>query len=53
MKKIRIARGVTCTFEDIDNQTYKDYVLHLKSTLGNEVSINSCLRDLITLNKTN
>lgn len=34
--------------EDIDEQTYKDYVLHLKSTLDNDVSINSYLRDLIT-----
>ena len=36
--------------EDIDEQTYKDYVLHLKSTLDNDVSINSYLRDLITTN---
>ena len=34
--------------EDIDEQTYKDYVLHLKATLDNDVSINSYLRDLIT-----
>ena len=34
--------------EDIDEQTYKDYVLHLKSTLNNDTSINSYLRDLIT-----
>ena len=34
--------------EDIDENTYKDYVLHLKSTLDNDVSINSYLRDLIT-----
>ena len=34
--------------EDIDANTYKDYVLHLKSTLDNDVSINSYLRDLIT-----
>ena len=34
--------------ESIDEQTYKDYVLHLKSTLDNDVSINSYLRDLIT-----
>ena len=33
--------------EDIDEQTYKDYVLHLKSTLDNDISINSYLRDLI------
>jgi len=33
--------------EDIDEQTYKDCVLHLKSTLDNDVSINSYLRDLI------
>ena len=89
MKKIKMARGVTLTFEegcnkylencrqrnlregtinhyrqsylyfykyfdpkmpieDIDEQTYKDYALHLKSTLDNDVSINSYLRDLIT-----
>ena len=34
--------------EDIDEQTYKDYVLHLKKTLKNDTSINSYLRDLIT-----
>ena len=34
--------------EDIDDQPYKDYALHLKSTLDNDVSINSYLRDLIT-----
>ena len=34
--------------EDITVNTYKDYVLHLKSTLKNDVSINSYLRDLIT-----
>lgn len=34
--------------EDIDEKTYKDYVLYLKSTLDNDVSINSYLRDLIT-----
>ncbi len=34
--------------EEIDSNTYKDYVLHLKSTLDNDVSINSYLRDLIT-----
>ena len=34
--------------EDIDEKTYKDYVLHLKKTLHNDVSINSYLRDLIT-----
>ena len=33
--------------EDIDDQLYKNYVLHLKSTLDNDVSINSYLRDLI------
>jgi integrase/recombinase XerD len=32
--------------EDIDEQTYKDYVPHLKSTLDNDTSINSYLRDL-------
>lgn len=34
--------------EDIDEQIYKDYVLYLKSTLDNDVSTNSYLRDLIT-----
>ena len=34
--------------EDIDEQIYKNYVLYLKSTLDNDVSINSYLRDLIT-----
>jgi integrase/recombinase XerD len=34
--------------EDIDEKLYKDYVIHLKSTLSNDVSINSYLRDLIT-----
>lgn len=34
--------------EDIDEKAYKDYVLHLKKTLHNDVSINSYLRDLIT-----
>ena len=34
--------------EAIGEQTYKDYVIHLKSTLDNDVSINSYLRDLIT-----
>ena len=89
MKKIKMARGVTLTFEegcnkylencrqrnlregtighykqsytqfykyfdpkmsieDITEQTYKAYVLHLKATLDNDVSINSYLRDLIT-----
>ena len=34
--------------EEIDEDAYKSYVLHLKSTLNNDVSINSYLRDLIT-----
>jgi len=34
--------------EEIDESAYKDYVLHLKSMLHNDVSINSYLRDLIT-----
>ena len=34
--------------EDIDEKAYKDYVLYLKATLDNDVSINSYLRDLIT-----
>ena len=33
--------------EDIDESTYEDYVLHLKSTLDDDISINSYLRDLI------
>ena len=34
--------------EDIDEQTYKDYVIHLKKVLHNDTSITSYLRDLIT-----
>jgi integrase/recombinase XerD len=34
--------------DDIDANMYKDYVLHLKANLSNDVSINSYLRDLIT-----
>ena len=34
--------------EDFDEALYKSYVLHLKATLDNDVSINSYLRDLIT-----
>ena len=34
--------------EEIDEDAYKRYVLHLRSTLNNDVSINSYLRDLIT-----
>jgi hypothetical protein len=37
--------------DDIDEQTYKDYVLHLKATLDNNTSINSYLRDLIRLRR--
>lgn len=88
MKKLKIARGVTLTFEegcnkylencrqrnlregtinhyrqsylyfykffdpkmpieDIDEQTYKDYVLHLKSTLDNDVSYISILEETL------
>ena len=36
------------SIEDITVNTYKNYVLHLKSTLKNDISINSYLRDLIT-----
>lgn len=36
--------------EEIDRDAYKRYVLHLKSTLNNDVSINSYLRDLINTN---
>ena len=35
-------------FEDIDANMYKNYVLHLKANLHNDMSINSYLRDLIT-----
>ncbi len=34
--------------DDMDEDAYKRYVLHLRSTLTNDVSINSYLRDLIT-----
>ena len=34
--------------EEIDEDVYKRYVLHLRSTLDNDVSINSYLRDFIT-----
>ncbi len=34
--------------EEIDEDAYKRYVLHLRSTLKNDVSINSYLRDFIT-----
>ena len=34
--------------EEIDEGAYKRYVLHLRSTLNNDVSINSYLRDFIT-----
>lgn len=34
--------------EEIDEDAYKRYVLHLRSTLNNDVSINSYLRDFIT-----
>lgn len=34
--------------EEIDEDAYKKYVLHLRSTLNNDVSINSYLRDFIT-----
>ena len=33
---------------EITEQVYKDYVVHLCSTLDNDVSVNSYLRDLIT-----
>ena len=36
------------SIENITENTYKNYVLHLKSTLNNNISINSYLRDLIT-----
>lgn len=34
--------------EEIDESLYKSYVLHLQSTLKNDISINSYLRDFIT-----
>ena len=34
--------------EDIDENSYKNYVVHLRATLENDVSINSYLRDFIT-----
>ena len=34
--------------EAIDESSYKSYVLHLQSTLKNDISINSYLRDFIT-----
>lgn len=34
--------------EEFDEDAYKRYVLHLKATLKNDVSINSYLRDYIT-----
>ena len=34
--------------EEIDEDAYKRYVLHLRSTLNNDISINSYLRDFIT-----
>ena len=34
--------------EDITEKAYNNYVLHLRKTLHNDVSINSYLRDLIT-----
>ena len=34
--------------EEINEEAYKRYVLHLRSTLKNDVSINSYLRDFIT-----
>ena len=35
--------------EEIDEEAYKRYVLHLRSTLNNDVSINSYLRDFIAI----
>lgn len=34
--------------EDLTAQAYKEYVVYLRSTLNNDVSINAYLRDLIT-----
>ena len=36
------------SLSDFNEKMYKDYVLHLRETLKNDVSINSYLRDLIT-----
>ena len=36
------------SLSDFNKKMYKDYVLHLRETLKNDVSINSYLRDLIT-----
>ena len=33
---------------EIDEKSYKDYAVHLRKTLHNDVSINSYLRDFIT-----
>lgn len=33
---------------EIDSNTYKNYVVHLRNTLTNDVSINAYLKDLIT-----
>lgn len=35
--------------DEINEESYNNYVLHLKDTLNNDVSINSYLRDLIAL----
>ena len=37
--------------EDIDENSYKNYVVHLRATLENDVSINSYLRDLNLLKR--
>ena len=34
--------------EDIDENSYKNYVVYLRATLENDISINSYLRDFIT-----
>ena len=36
------------SLSDFNEKMYKDYILHLRETLKNDVSINSYLRDLIT-----
>ena len=40
--------GADKALSDLTEEAYNDYVLYLKSTLDNDVSINSYLRDFIT-----
>ena len=41
-------QGFVSEFDDIDEKAYNGYVIYLKETYNNDVSINSYLRDLIT-----